>query len=110
MSVIVERQNYQHNLGNKIRQINEAEPSIAPIGTPSDDFDDNVENNSGITNHFQVPNLSSMLYQFTNTEQDRVNSCFRIGNFHSLRDLPKHLLPGNVSYMSSAKINENLYS
>ena len=24
--------------------------------------------------------------------------------------MPKHLLPGNVSYMSSAKINENLYS
>ena len=51
-----------------------------------------------------------MLYQFTNSEQDRVNSCFRVGNFHSLRDLPKHLLPGNVSFMSSAKINENLYS
>ena len=52
MSVILERQNYQQSLGNKIRQINEAEPSIAPIGTPSDDFDDNAENNSGMTNHF----------------------------------------------------------
>lgn len=50
-----------------------------------------------------------MLYEFTNREQERIQQCFRIGNFHSLRDLPKHLLPGNVSYMSSAKINENLY-
>jgi hypothetical protein len=50
-----------------------------------------------------------MLYEFTNKEQEIVQHCFRIGNFHSLRDLPKHLLPGNVSYMSSAKINENIY-
>lgn len=63
-----------------------------------------------LTSHYQVPNLSSMLYEFTNREHDRILQCFRIGNFASLRDLPKYLLPGNVSYMSSAKINENLYS
>lgn len=57
-----------------------------------------------------VPNLSSILYEFTNREKDRIEHCFRIGNFNSLRDLPKHLLPGNVSYMSSHKINENLYA
>ena len=56
-----------------------------------------------------VPNLSSILYEFTNREKDRIERCFRVGNYHSLRDLPKHLLPGNVSYMSSNKINENLY-
>jgi len=56
-----------------------------------------------------VPNLSSVLYEFTNREKDRIDRCFRVGNFHSLRDLPKHLLPGNVSYMSQNKVNENLY-
>lgn len=50
-----------------------------------------------------------MLYEFTNREADRVTACFRIGNFNSLRDLPKHLLPGNVSQVSQSKINENLY-
>ena len=50
-----------------------------------------------------VPNLSSILYEFTNREKDRIEHCFRIGNFNSLRDLPKHLLPGNVSYMSTQK-------
>lgn len=57
-----------------------------------------------------VPNLSSILYEFTNREKDRIEHCFRIGNFNSLRDLPKHLLPGNVSYMSTQKINDNLYA
>jgi len=47
--------------------------------------------------HYEVPNLSSMLYEFTNREKDRVNQAFRVGNYHSLRDLPRHLLPGNVS-------------
>ena len=56
-----------------------------------------------------TPNLSSILYEFTNREKDRIERCFRIGNFLSLRELPKHLLPGNVSYMSMNKINENLY-
>ena len=101
MSVMVENQ--------KLRQLNEQDSFIAPIGLHSE-RNENDENDSGFANHFQVPNLSSMLYQFTNSEADRVQSCFRVGNFHSLRDLPKHLLPGNVSFMSSAKINENLYS
>lgn len=50
-----------------------------------------------------------MLYEFTNKEKERIVNCFRIGNFYSLRDLPKHLLPGNVSFVSQSKINENLY-
>ena len=53
--------------------------------------------------------MSSILYEFTNKEKDKIDRCFRVGNFHSLRDLPKHLLPGNVSYMNTHKINENLY-
>lgn len=64
---------------------------------------------SGFMQHYEVPNLSSMLYEFTNKEADRITNCFRVGNYHSLRDLPKHLLPGNVSQVSQSKINENLY-
>lgn len=55
-------------------------------------------NDAGIANgpHYEVPNLSSMLYEFTNKEQDRVRQGFRIGNFVGLRDLPTKLLPGEV--------------
>ena len=60
--------------------------------------------------HYEVPNLSSMLYEFTNRETDRVKQSFRTGNYHSLRDLPRHLLPGNVSQWSRSKIESNLYS
>ena len=65
--------------------------------------------NKNISNHYEVPNLSSMLYEFTNNEQDRIHQSFRVGNFQSLRDLPRHLLPGNVSDYSRSKIQSNLY-
>ena len=67
-------------------------------------------NSSVISNHYEVPNLASMLYEYTNNEMDRVKYSFRIGNFYSLRDLPRHLLPGNVSTVSKSKIESNLYS
>lgn len=57
-----------------------------------------------VLHHYEVPNLSSMLYQFTNEEKDRVARAFRTGNYLSLRDLPRHLLPGNVSQVSRSKI------
>jgi hypothetical protein len=56
--------------------------------------------NSKISNHYEVPNMSSMLYEFTNKEQDRIHQSFRVGNFVSLRDIPDSLLPGNVSSMA----------
>jgi len=62
-----------------------------------------------MSNHYEVPNLSSMLYEFTLKEADHVKQSFRIGNFNSIRDLPKHLMPGNVSFSSKSKIEENLY-
>ena len=54
--------------------------------------------------------MSSMLYEFTNKEQDKVFQGFRAGNFVSLRDLPDVIVPGNVSGMLSSKIEENLFS
>ena len=69
----------------------------------------NLVNNSQISNHYEVPNLSSMLYEYTNSETDRIRHSFRVGNFYSLRDLPRHMLPGNVSQISKSKIDTNLY-
>jgi len=51
-----------------------------------------------------------MLYEFTNREKERISQSFRTGNYHSLRDLPRHLLPGNVSQWNKSKIETNLYS
>ena len=46
--------------------------------------------------HYEVPSLSSMLYEFTNKEQDCVVNAFRIGNWVGLRDLPDNLTPNNI--------------
>ena len=46
--------------------------------------------------HYEVPSLSSMLYEFTNKEQDLVLQAFRIGNFISMRDLPDNIAPNNI--------------
>jgi hypothetical protein len=46
--------------------------------------------------HYEVPSLASMLYEFTNKEQDLVINAFRTGNFVGLRDLPDLIAPNNV--------------
>ena len=63
----------------------------------ADVYPSSLLHTSVISNHYEVPNLSSMLYEYTNTEMDRIRYSFRVGNFYSLRDLPRHLLPGNVT-------------
>lgn len=65
---------------------------------------------SKISNHYEVPNMSSMLYEFTNKEADRIHQSFRVGNFVSLRDIPDALVPGNVSFMQASKMESNLQS
>lgn len=52
---------------------------------------------SNISNHYEVPNMTSMLYEFTNKEADHIHQAFRVGNYVSLRDLPNVILPGNVT-------------
>jgi hypothetical protein len=37
-----------------------------------------------------------VLYEYTNKEQELVSSCFRVGNFFTLRDLPDVLGPNNI--------------
>lgn len=50
-------------------------------------------------NHYELPNLAQLLYDFTNKEQDTILRCFRTGNYNSLRDLPANLLPNTVLKM-----------
>jgi hypothetical protein len=77
----------------------------------SDIYPSAILNHSSISNHYEVPNLTSMLYEYTNSEVDRIKYSFRTGNFISLRgDMPRHFLPGNVSQVSKSKIESNLYS
>ena len=80
------------------------------FGQTGQNGENNGQNQSKISNHYEVPNMSSMLYEFTNKEQDRIHQSFRIGNYVSLRDIPDSLLPGNVSTMQTSKQEENLYS
>lgn len=41
--------------------------------------------------HYEVPNLTSVLYEYSNKEQDMVKLAFRAGNFNSLRNLPDEI-------------------
>ena len=54
-------------------------------------------------NHYELPNLTQLLYDFTNKEQDIIMRCFRVGNYTSLRDLPANLLPNAVTKMMNDK-------
>lgn len=59
--------------------------------------------------HYEVPSLSSMLYEFTNKEQDNVMQAFRVGNWFNLRDLPHNLQPNNVLQQLQLNINFSMH-
>lgn len=46
--------------------------------------------------HYEVPSLTSMLYEYTNKEQDNIMQAFRIGNWFGIRDLPNNIQPNHV--------------
>ena len=46
--------------------------------------------------HYEVPNLTSMLYEYTNREKDLVERAFRGGNYQTLRSLPDDIRPHSV--------------
>ena len=62
----------------------------------------------GSINHYELPNLTQLLYDFTNREQETIMRCFRVGNYTSLRDLPQNLLPNAVTKMMNEKQDGNL--
>ena len=71
-------------------------------GTHSSQMSGQVANQDTIPvdasmNHYELPNLTQLLYDFTNKEQDTIMRCFRVGNYTSLRDLPANLLPNTVT-------------
>jgi hypothetical protein len=69
----------------------------------------NASINKGyVAPHYEVPNLTSMLYEYTNKEQERILMGFRRGNFMSLRDLPNDLTNGNVMNAQKEKIEANI--
>ena len=57
--------------------------------------------------HYEVPNLSSMLYEYTNREKDTVEQAFRGGNYQSLRGLPDDIRPFNVGQAVKQRIAES---
>ena len=56
--------------------------------------------------HYEVPNLSSMLYEYTNKERDLVQQAFRGGNYQTIRNLPDDIRPFNVAQAMKTKIGE----
>jgi hypothetical protein len=59
--------------------------------------------NQMYSKHYEVPNLSSVLYKYTHAEENKISQAFRIGNYTSIRDLPNQLQAGNVNLMSKSK-------
>jgi len=47
-----------------------------------------------------------VLYDYTNKEQDLVKNAFRIGNYHSLRDLPDAVEPFSVTHNLKIKVQD----
>ena len=47
-----------------------------------------------------------MLYEFTNREKEVVQACFRVGNYHNLRDLPDELGPNQITQALRDKIDK----
>ena len=62
------------------------------------------------TRHYEVPNLSSMLYEYTNAEKNLVEMAFRGGNYQTIRDLPDQIRPSLVGYSVRNKINKMFYT
>ena len=58
--------------------------------------------------HYEVPSLASMLYEYTNKEQDLVTQAFRNSNFVSLRDLPENIAPNNLLQQLHVKMRDVL--
>ena len=58
-------------------------------------------------NHYELPNLTQLLYDFTNKEQEIIAKCFRVGNYQSLRDLPNNILSGNLIKAMNEKQDGN---
>ena len=48
-------------------------------------------------NHYELPNLTHLLYDFTNMEKDVIERCFRVGNYNALRELPDQIKANRIN-------------
>ena len=59
-------------------------------------------------NHYELPNLTQLLYEYTNKERDLIQRCFRTGNYNALRELPNQLAPNQILKYAREKQDVNL--
>ena len=64
----------------------------------------NVYTKQAAVKHYEVPNLSSMLYEYTNREKDYVERAFRGGSYQTIRALPDDIRPFNVGQSVKERI------
>lgn len=70
---------------------------------------DFTKDHSGTVSHYEVPNLTSMLYEYTNKEQEHIQKCFRVGNFNMIRELPDKFEPNSIIDQIREKQNFNVH-
>jgi hypothetical protein len=80
--------------------------SIARTLEMNTDF---TKEHSQTVSHYEVPNLTSMLYEYTNKEQEHIKRCFRAGNFSHLRELPDQINPNAILDSTREKQNFNVH-
>eukprot|EP00347_Sterkiella_histriomuscorum_P005196 403357524 len=59
-------------------------------------------------NHYELPNLAQLLYDYTNKEQELIQRCFRTGNYNSLREIPNKIQPNVLLKFLKKKMDQNL--
>ena len=57
--------------------------------------------------HYQLPNFSSILPEYTNAEQDYVKGAFSTGNFSSINKVPNNIKPTEVSKMRNSLVTKH---
>ncbi|DBA00643.1 TPA: hypothetical protein N0F65_003572 [Lagenidium giganteum] len=82
---------------------NNFDDDVATAPTPYTGNDDDDEEMP----HYMLPNFSSILPEFANTEADHIRSAFSSGNYHSLLKVPVRLAPNAVNQSRYEQMEEN---
>ena len=54
--------------------------------------------------HYQLPNFSSILPEYTNSEQDYIKGAFSCSNFASITKVPNDLKPTEISKARNSNV------
>lgn len=77
---------------SQMKDLTDLAKALTKQSTENDFDQTGSQDATGVTApHYEVPILSSMLYDYTNKEQERIKKSFRTGNFIGLRDLPSNV-------------------